>query len=151
MSERAPCPFCAAAEGASRTPVVYETEKVLALFPLHPATRGHTLVVPRDHMPDISALDPAAVPPLIETLLFVAKTIRQALNPEGLNVITSAGAAATQTVRHLHIHLVPRWHDDGFGKIWPEPGPSFAEREIREMAETIRIRLCWRTNSIISV
>lgn len=140
VSERSGCPFCAAAAGLARTPVVYETGAALALFPLRPATRGHTLVVPRDHVPDLWALDPAAAPPLVEAVLRVARATRHALSPEGLNVITSVGAAATQTVPHLHIHVVPRWRGDGFGRIWPDPHPSFTDEEIRETAEAIRAR-----------
>ena len=125
----------------ARTPVVYQSAEVLALFPLRPATRGHTLVVPRDHVPDLWALDPAGAPPLVEAVLRVAHAIRRGLVPEGLNVIASVGAAATQTVQHLHVHVVPRWRGDGFGGIWPDPGPSFTNEETREMAEAIRAGL----------
>ena len=138
MTERSGCPFCAAAAGMASTPVVYQSAAALALFPLRPATRGHTLVMPRDHVPDLWALDPAAAPPLVEAVLRVAHAIRRGLAPEGLNVITSAGAAATQTVPHLHVHLVPRWRGDGFGGIWPDPGPSFTDEETSETAEAIR-------------
>jgi histidine triad (HIT) family protein len=123
------------------TQVVYQSASALALFPLHPATRGHTLVVPREHVPDLWALDPAEAPLLTETVLRIAHAIRRGLAPEGLNVITSAGAAATQTVPHLHVHVVPRWRGDGFGRIWPDPGPSFTDEETRETAEAIRAGL----------
>jgi histidine triad (HIT) family protein len=141
MTKRSGCPFCAAAAGLASTAVVYQSAGALALFPLRPATRGHTLVVPRDHVPDLWALDPAATPPLVEAVLRVAHAIRRGLAPEGLNVITSAGAAATQTVPHLHVHVVPRWRGDGFGSIWPDPGPSFTDEETRETAEAIRAGL----------
>jgi histidine triad (HIT) family protein len=141
MIERPACPFCAVAAGSATTPVVYEAEKALALTPLRPAARGHTMVIPRAHVPDLYALDPAEAPALTDAVLRVAHAIRRALYPDGLNVIASAGAAATQTVPHLHIHLVPRWYGDDFGEIWPDPHPSFTPDEIRKTAEAIQARL----------
>jgi histidine triad (HIT) family protein len=135
------CPFCAAAAGQTVTPVVFETEAALAFAPINPAARGHTMVIPRKHVPDIWALEPADAAPLTEAVLQVAHAIRAALQPDGLNVLTSAGAAATQTVMHLHIHLVPRWHDDDFGRIWPDPGPGLTDAEIKTTAAEIRDRL----------
>jgi histidine triad (HIT) family protein len=135
------CPFCAAAAGAPITPVVYETEAALAFVPLRPAARGHTIVIPRTHVPDVWALEPALAAPLTEAVLRVAHGIREALEPDGLNVLTSAGAAATQTVMHLHIHLVPRWHGDDFGPIWPDSGPDFTDDEIEATAVRIGERL----------
>lgn len=132
------CPFCAAAAGDGLTVIVYEDDATLAMFPLRPAATGHTLVLPRRHVPDLWALDPRDVAPLGAAVLIVARAIRRALKPDGLNVITSAGAAATQTVPHLHVHLVPRWHGDSFGNIWPHPDPSFAAGEIEDAAAAIR-------------
>jgi hypothetical protein len=91
MIERRACPFCAAAAGSATTPVVYESEKALALTLLRPATHGHTLVIPRAHVPDLCALDPAEAPALTEAVLRVAHAVRRALDPDGLKVITSAG------------------------------------------------------------
>jgi histidine triad (HIT) family protein len=135
------CPFCAAGAGRAVTPVVYEDDDALALFPKSPAALGHTLVVPRRHIPDIWALDPAGARSLTDTVLRVAHALRRALRPDGLNVITSAGAAASQTVFHVHVHLVPRWHGDTFGDIWPRPGPSFTTTQVDDAARTIRAAL----------
>jgi histidine triad (HIT) family protein len=131
------CPFCLAGAGMSATPVVYEWAHVIALFPLHPAAPGHTLVVPRKHVTDLWLLDPSDAPVLTDAVLRVAKAIRQGLGPDGLNIITSVGSAASQTVMHLHIHLVPRWQGDQFGDIWPRPGPKLTPDVLDQAAQSI--------------
>ncbi len=98
---------------------VYRDENVVAFFPTEPAVLGHVLVVPRRHVPDIWGLKPDEASQLSRTALLLADAIREAVGPEGLNVVQSNGDVATQTVRHVHVHLVPRWKDDAMGPIWP--------------------------------
>jgi histidine triad (HIT) family protein len=64
--------------------------------------------------------------------------MRSALNPEGLNLITSAGSAAEQTVFHLHMHVVPRWRRDGFGAIWPVEGKRYEDEQLEDVANRLR-------------
>ncbi|MEV4291103.1 HIT family protein [Nonomuraea bangladeshensis] len=112
------CDFCTITE-APQTHILYEDEATAAFFPHYPATPGHTLLIPRAHITDIYGLDRHAAESLARSTLVLAKAIRAALLPEGLNVITSSGTAASQSVFHLHIHLVPRWTNDRIGNIWP--------------------------------
>jgi len=108
-------------EGPAR--VVYRDDHAVAFFPLRPAALGHTLVVPRRHMPDIWELPEQTAAHLSRTVLRVAAALRAAVTPDGLNIIQSNGAAATQTVPHLHAHLVPRWAADAMGPIWQAKPP----------------------------
>ncbi len=115
------CPFC---EIVNRDDPdareVYRDENVVAFFPTDPAVLGHTLVIPRRHVQDIWSLRTEEAAQLSAVVLRLAEAVRAALLPEGLNVIQSSGAAATQTVPHLHVHLVPRNEGDGMGRIWPK-------------------------------
>lgn len=115
-------------------------ERVIAFFPLEPATLGHTLVVPTNHIPDIWALDDAMAATLALATLCVARAAGEALSPDGLNIIQSNGAAATQTVQHLHIHVVPRWGKDAMGRIWPPESISVerSESEIARESEALQ-------------
>jgi histidine triad (HIT) family protein len=70
-------------------------------------------------------------------VLQVGEAIRTALDPEGTNVITSSGRVAEQTVFHLHIHIVPRWRQDGFGRIWPVEG-RYETDDLGDVAALIR-------------
>lgn len=114
------CVFCKLARGEEpTTEIVCEAENWIAFFPLHPATPGHTLIIPRKHVRDLWEADLSLGCELMVATVRVGRVIEQVLDPEGMNLITSAGTTAEQTVFHLHLHIVPRWHRDGFGQIWP--------------------------------
>ncbi|WP_448071118.1 HIT family protein [Georgenia yuyongxinii] len=112
---------------------VYRDEFVVAFFPLEPAVLGHVLIVPRRHVPDIWGLDPDEAAQISRAALLLADAIREAMRPEGLNVIQSNGEAATQTVQHLHVHLVPRRTGDAMGPIWPAETDYSEESKERAM------------------
>lgn len=114
------CPFCLIANGLDpAADIVCETDQWVAFFPLQPATPGHTLVIPRAHVPDIWSLDVPVASTLMPAVIRVGKAIESALRPDGMNLISSAGSAAEQTVFHAHLHVVPRWKSDPIGPIWP--------------------------------
>ncbi len=134
----ADCPFCAIIQGDDPDArEIYRDETIVAFFPMEPATLGHVLVVPRDHIRDIWQLDDATAARLAGVTIRLARVIRTALSPEGLNVIQSNGAAATQTVFHLHVHLVPRWEGDALGRLWP-PETHYSEAAKDIAWETLR-------------
>lgn len=121
------CPFCEILAGEDHDArIVMRREGVVAFFPTEPATLGHTLVVPESHVADIWQIDAVSVSKLGSATVELAHAIRRAIRPDGLNIIQSNGAAATQTVMHLHVHLVPRWDDDDVGPIWP-PETDYSE------------------------
>jgi histidine triad (HIT) family protein len=117
--------------------VVCEGESWIAFFPPEPATPGHTLVIPRAHARDLWSVSADGGAELMAGVLRVGRAITRALEPEGMNLISSSGHAAEQTVFHAHLHVVPRWHADGFGRIWPPKGPT--DRAVKaDVAERIR-------------
>jgi histidine triad (HIT) family protein len=132
------CEFCAIARGEDRSvEVVCEEANWIAFFPLHPATPGHTLVIPRAHVADLWQVEAPLGGELMAAVIRVGRAIDAALSPEGMNLITSAGETAEQTVFHLHLHLVPRWHRDGFGRIWPVEG-KYEDADMEDVASRIR-------------
>jgi histidine triad (HIT) family protein len=136
MAEK--CPFCAIARSEDDSvEVVCEAADWIAFFPDEPATPGHTLVIPRAHVPDLWSLDQALAGQLTIAVLRVGRAIKRALDPEGMNLISSSGDAAGQTVFHLHLHVVPRWERDDFGRIWP-PEKPMEEKLKDDLAERIR-------------
>ena len=74
---------------------------------------------------------------LMAAVIKVGHAIQVALNPEGMNLITSAGETAEQTVFHLHLHVVPRWRRDGFDRIWPPEG-RFEDADLEDVATRVR-------------
>lgn len=114
------CPFC---EIVSREDPdareVFRDEHVVVFFPTEPATLGHTMIVPRAHVASIWDVPPSVAAHLGKAMVAVAGAVRRAMRPDGLNIVQSNGEAATQTVMHVHIHVLPRWHDDAVGDLWP--------------------------------
>lgn len=139
MSESdASCTFCAIARGDDKSvEVVCEDQNWIAFFPLDPATPGHTLVIPRKHVSNLWQAEPALATELINAVIRVGHAISQSLKPEGMNLITSAGTVAEQSVFHLHLHVVPRWRRDGFGDIWP-PAKKYTDSQLENVADRIR-------------
>jgi histidine triad (HIT) family protein len=130
------CIFCAIVAGDAPARLVHEGPRTLAFLDINPATHGHTLVVPRTHATDL--LD--AAPEDVEEVATVAQRIARAavdhLGADGVNLLQSTGAAAFQTVFHLHVHVVPRYEDDGIRLPWiPTPGRP---EEIDAAAATLR-------------
>jgi histidine triad (HIT) family protein len=106
------CPFCVLIAGDAIRPTTWrETQSCVLFEPLHPVTAGHTLVVPKVHVTD--ATKDAAV-----TAAAMIVAARHARTLDACNIITSVGAAATQTVFHLHLHVIPRREGDGLLLPW---------------------------------
>jgi histidine triad (HIT) family protein len=133
------CVFCRILEGQIPSTRVYEDQRTVAFMDINPLTEGHCLVIPRAHAATIFEADEADLQAAIATARRVALAIRAALKPDGLNVLQANGAAAFQSVPHLHLHLVPRWTNDGKGFDWPlVPGDR---ARIGTVAEKIRAAL----------
>lgn len=106
------CPFCEINAGRAPATFVHEWSDTIAIFPLNPVTKGHTLVIPKTHVPDFAS-DPDVT---AATMRRAAELMRWTDRP--MNVITSRGREATQSVFHLHLHLVPRAANDGLALPW---------------------------------
>jgi histidine triad (HIT) family protein len=109
------CVFCGIIAGTQPSTMVWEWRDAVAFRPLNPVTNGHTLIVPRQHVRD--AVENAAV-----TVLTMGRAAELAGEFPASNILTSVGAAATQTVFHLHIHLIPRCVGDGLMLPWGTTG-----------------------------
>jgi len=132
------CDFCAIARRQNLSvQVVCEGAEWVAFFPLEPATKGHTLVIPRSHIADVWELEAPLSSELMTAVIRVGRAVQEAVRPEGMNLISSAGRVAEQTVFHLHLHVLPRWSKDGFDRIWPSESP-FEDSELTDVADRIR-------------
>lgn len=132
------CAFCRIVTGRDRDArEIYRDGEVVAFFPTEPAMLGHTLLIPRDHVPNIWALSPDLACRLALATVSLSNAVRRAIAPDGLNVIQSNGRAASQTVEHLHVHILPRWEGDKIGPIWPRE-TAYSEGQKDEAWEAIR-------------
>jgi histidine triad (HIT) family protein len=130
------CVFCKIRDGQIPSVRVWEDERTLAFLDINPLNDGHCLVIPRVHAATIFDADVDDLRATIATVQRVARAIRTTLAPDGLNVLQANGAAAFQSVLHLHFHLIPRRTGDGKGFDWPLRAGDPAR--IRAAAEKIR-------------
>ncbi|PSK95390.1 histidine triad (HIT) family protein [Murinocardiopsis flavida] len=143
------CVFCKIVQNTAEARIVYRSESAVAFLPLNPATPGHTLVVPVDHFADFLSAPPHLVQDLAYDCHLVAHAILGTLEPEGMNLITSAGTAATQSIFHLHYHLVPRWESDRMRNFWPQGG-AIDDLAQRRVQRSIQRELEYRTRTPVS-
>ncbi|MFQ5811817.1 MAG: HIT family protein [Anaerolineae bacterium] len=135
------CIFCAIAEGKAPAEVVFEDEETLAFMDINPANPGHTLVIPKRHVRDIYELDEETAAAVMKAAVQVAGAIKKALQPDGMNLVQSNERAGGQDVFHFHIHVIPRWYDDGLRLARPPvvrrtmPIEEAAARISREVAK----------------
>ncbi|KAB8143982.1 HIT family protein [Chloroflexia bacterium SDU3-3] len=118
---------------------VYEDAHTYAFLDIGPASRGHTLVVPKQEYPDIYSIPPDVLAAVMASVQRVATAISQSLHPDGLNIVQNNGAAAGQTVFHFHVHLIPRW--DGDRAMLPWKTQQFEQDELSAIAASIRQHL----------
>ena len=132
------CVFCAIVAGTAPAERVYEDAWVVAIMDIHPATTGHVLVIPKRHSPDLWHIEPEDAEHAMAASVTVAAMIREALAPDGINLVHASGRAAWQTVFHFHLHLVPRYEDDGLVPPWPLDQPRGEEASLRVVADKLR-------------
>ena len=119
------CIFCEIVAGELPATVVAADERALAFLDISPATRGHTLVIPRAHSADIHEIGAEDLAACAAMARQVAIRARERLGAEGVNLLHSSGRAAWQTVFHFHIHVIPRYGGDPLRLPWvPAPGDS---------------------------
>jgi len=107
------CVFCRIVHGEIPAVKVYESEHVVAFLDIYPINPGHTLVVPKRHVERLEELNDEEARELLGAAARLAPAIVRAVNAEGYNIIINIGRAAGQEIEHLHLHIVPRFSDDG--------------------------------------
>ncbi len=117
------CLFCKIVAGEVPSTRIDEDERTIAFMDINPGTRGHALVVPRDHARDLHDIDPEDLAAVARAGQRLAARQRDVFGAEGVNLLNACGAAAWQTVFHFHLHVVPRYAEDGLKLPWvPTPG-----------------------------
>ena len=132
----ADCVFCKIRDGELPSMRVYEDDRTLVIMDINPLTSGHCLVIVKTHAPTLWDADPEDLQAAITAAQTVAVALKTAVKPDGLNMLQANGAAAFQSVPHYHLHLIPRWNNDGKGFDWPVmPGDR---AQIQAIGERLR-------------
>ena len=133
------CIFCKLANGDIPTNTIYEDEEFRVIMDASPATKGHALVLPKDHFADIYEIDPEVLGRAVQVGQKVIKHATKVLGCEGYNLLQNNGAVAGQTVFHYHLHLIPRYADMNNAEIltWPQVEPD--AEAIKALTESLRL------------
>jgi histidine triad (HIT) family protein len=115
--------------------IIYEDDAVLAFLDISPNNHGHTLVIPKTRTRNLLTIDAETWTKVMEVVRILAPKIQQAVGAEGMNLIMNNEPAAGQIVFHAHVHIIPRFSDDGY-KHWE--GHSYKEGEMADVGRKIR-------------
>ena len=134
------CIFCMLANGDIPTNTIYEDEDFRVIMDNAPATKGHALVLPKNHYADIYEIDPEVLGRAIQVGQKVIKHATKVLGCDGYNLLQNNGTAAGQTVFHFHLHLIPRYADMDNSHMlnWPE-GQGDADA-IKALTEALKLQ-----------
>ncbi len=133
------CIFCKIANGDIPSSAIYEDEWFRVILDLGPASRGHALILPKNHFADLLELDEETSSKVLALAAKVGAAMKKSLGCAGFNLVQNNGEAAGQTVFHFHMHVIPRYEGGPRMVSW-EPG-SPSREELAELAGRIRQEL----------
>ena len=129
------CIFCKLANGVFDTNVIYEDDDFTVILDAAPATRGHALILPKEHYANIYELDEDIAGKAFKLAKKLAVHMSGKLGCDGFNVVQNNGEVAGQSVFHFHTHLIPRYKDDGQKILWKPGEPT--DEELKALCRAI--------------
>ncbi len=130
------CIFCKIVHGELPSYKIYEDEKTFAFLDINPVNPGHTLVIPKKHTPDVFEIEESEWDAVMRTVRRVAHALEKSLNPSGINLAMNNRSGAGQVVFHAHVHVMPRYKDDGHelwkGRRYPDGAAASTAEKIRD-------------------
>lgn len=130
------CIFCKLANGDIPTNSIYEDEFFNVILDAEPATRGHALIIPKNHAADIFELDDDVAAKIFPLAKKIATKMKKVLDCDGINILQNNGKEAGQTVFHLHVHLIPRYAGKPSILTWNHE--KFSAEEVEEIKKSLQ-------------
>jgi histidine triad (HIT) family protein len=119
------CIFCKIVDGELPATIIDQDERTISFMDISPATRGHALVIPREHSADLLTVGRDDLTAVALATQRLAGRMKERLGADGVNLLNSCGAVAFQTVFHFHVHVIPRYEGDSLRLPWvPAAGDS---------------------------
>ena len=129
------CIFCKIAAGEIPSRKLYEDEDFVVILDLNPTSKGHALIIPKEHYANLYEIDEEVAAKAMKLAKKMALKMTDVLGCDGFNLLQNNGESAGQTIFHFHMHLIPRYVNDGQKILWT-PGES-APEELEEVRRTI--------------
>lgn len=123
------CIFCKIANGEIPSATIYEDADFRVILDLSPASKGHALILPKEHYANLFELDDEVAAKVLPVAKKVVTKMKELLNCDGYNLVQNNGETAGQTVNHFHLHLIPRYEGDDVGLQW---SPGTLSEEVKE-------------------
>lgn len=121
------CIFCKIANGEIPSKTIYEDDDFRVILDIGPATRGHALILPKEHYKDLFEMPEEMAAKAVILAKKIAVKLKDSLHCDGLNLVQNNGSCAGQTVLHFHLHLIPRYKDDNQHILWTPTSPTDEE------------------------
>ncbi|MCR5223203.1 MAG: HIT family protein [Lachnospiraceae bacterium] len=123
------CIFCKLANGEIPTNSIYEDDRFRVILDAAPATKGHALILPKDHFADLYEIDEDVAASAMKLAKKLVKHMREKLHCDGFNLVQNNGECAGQSVFHFHLHLIPRYENDQAKILWTPTNPDPEEQK----------------------
>ncbi|MFR5601815.1 MAG: HIT family protein [Lachnospiraceae bacterium] len=134
-----PCIFCRIAGGEIPSATIYEDEDFRVILDLGPASKGHALILPKEHYEDVCSLEEGIAAKVLPLAARIGGAMKQALGCSGFNLVQNNGVSAGQTVFHFHMHIIPRY-DGGPDMVTWKPG-EVSQDDLKQISEEIKTAL----------
>lgn len=128
------CIFCRIANHKEKAHIIHEEDGVLALLESHPISKGHCLIIPKNHYENIYDITEEALNKISKAAKKVSEILKVKLKAQGVNILHASGKAAQQSIPHFHIHLIPRYKGDDLD-TWPKS--NYKESNFEDLANVI--------------
>jgi histidine triad (HIT) family protein len=116
------CIFCKVIAGEIPGEIVDSDDRTVTVMDINPATRGHVVIMPREHSEDLLAVSDEDLVATMDAVRRIVVRMRETLAPDGFNVLNNMGRVAWQSIFHFHVHVIPRYEDDPLQLPWlPQP------------------------------
>jgi histidine triad (HIT) family protein len=132
------CIFCKVVAGEIPGEIVDSDDRTITVMDINPATRGHVVVIPREHAENLVSVSEEDLAATMNAARRMVERLQQSVAPAGFNILNNMGRAAWQSIFHFHVHVIPRYADDPLQLPWlPEPADP---AELAAVAAEIRRR-----------
>lgn len=132
------CIFCKIASGEIPSNTIYEDDEFRVILDLAPASKGHSLILPKEHYADIYEIDAELAGRAMKLAKKLTMHMTKVLNCDGFNLLQNNHEVAGQTVFHFHMHLIPRYRNAKNQDMLMWTKETFSEEEMREIKDTLR-------------
>lgn len=134
------CIFCKIANGEIPTNTIYEDEMFRVILDANPATKGHALIIPKEHYANLFEIDDHVAAEAIKLAKKMAIHMKKVLKCDGFNILQNNGEIAGQTVFHFHMHLIPRYQNAKNNDILNYVQEEFTEEEMKAIADLLKLQ-----------